>query len=262
MKIRSTPPTADNKYYLKAPGTPGAADMTPGAPTGYNPCIVGNPINRQYPNSVLANCVGGAVGVFNEMHHDITGVDGCPLLGNRYPSAMLALAKSQGLEVGDEPRPGAACVQYGTREHIFIIGKLRKVGRGIVATIHESGWNFAKGIYLITRESSGANNWGMGSAYPVRGYIYHPDINPYFESPTVSVIKYGTTGDNARWLQWVLVKEKRYEDGYNVPSEIDGHCGERTIAALKKFQTAHGLDPDGYCGPLTQTVIKKLYTIE
>lgn len=262
MKIRSTAPDADNKYYLKAPGTPGSKHMDPDAPTGYNPCILGNEDNRQYPNSVLANCVGGAVGAFNELHHDITGEDGCKLLGNRYPSGMLALAKAQGLETGKDPRPGAACVEYGAREHIFIIGRLKKSGRGLKAVIHESGWNFAKGKYFIVRESASSNNWGMGSAYPVKGYIYHPDIDPYWQAPTVTVIKKGTTGDNAKWLQWVLVKEKCYEDGHNTKSEIDGHCGPRTIAALKKFQAAHGLKVDGYCGPKTQALIKKLYTIE
>lgn len=258
MKIRSTPPEADNKYFLKAPGTPGSEEMATMAPTGWNPCILGNSHNRQYPNSVLANCVGGAVAVFNE----IRGAGNCELLGNRYPSGMIALAKAQGLEVGSVPRPGAACVQYGTREHIFVIGKLRRYGSGYRATLHESGWNFSAGRYLITRESSSGNNWGMGSAYPIKGYIYHPDINPYWQAPTIKVIKRGTTGDNARWLQWVLVKEKCFTDGHNIPSEIDGHIGDRSVAALKVFQKRHALDPDGLCGPATQAVIIKLYTVE
>ena len=262
MKIRSTPPAADNKFYLKAPGTPGSEEMVPTSPTGWNPCILGNYINRQYPNSVLANCVGGAVGVFNEMRAEITGASGCELLGNRYPSGMIALAKQQGLEVGSTPRPGAACVQYGTREHIFVIGKLRRYGSGYRATLHESGWNFSQGRYLITRESSSGNNWGMGSAYPTKGYIYHPDINPYWQAPTIKTIKLGTTGDNACWMQWVLVKEECYEEGHNTPAEIDGHFGARSVAALKVFQKKHGLEPDGLGGPITQAVAIKLYTVE
>ena len=38
--------------------------------------------------------------------------------------------------------------------------------------------------------------------------------------------------------------------GFN-PGQVDGIWGRRTIAAVKAFQQAHGLEPDGIVGPLT-----------
>lgn len=242
MKLRREAPGPENKYYLKAPA-------------GYNPCILGNEKNRQYPNSVLANCVGGAVGLFGE----IRGKDDCKYLGNRYPDGMAALARSQGLEVGNVPRPGCACVQYGTRQHIFIIGKLIKTRTGYTAEIHESGWSFPAGVYWKCRTATNANNWGMGGAYTTRLYIYHPDIDPYWQITAASV-RYGTRGENAKYVQWALWKDECYAN--NSKSEIDGIFGVKSTAALKVFQERHGLKPDGIAGPLTKAVINKLYCIE
>ena len=242
MKLRRVAPEPDNKYYLKAPA-------------GWNPCILGNEKNRQYPDSVLANCVGGAVGLFNEMR----GAGNCDLLGDRYPRTMAALAKAQGLEVGTVPRPGAACVQYGTKQHIFIIGKLIKTKTGYTAEIYESGWSFPVGTFWKCRTATNANNWGMGSAYTTREYIYHPDIDPYWQVPAAA-IKYGSRGEGAKYVQWALVKEKCYQN--NSPAEIDGIFGLKSAAALKVFQEKNGLEPDGIAGPLTKAVINKKYLIE
>lgn len=242
MKLRKTAPGPENKYYLKAPA-------------GYNPCILGNSTNRQYPDSVLANCVGGAVGLFNEMR----GAGNCNLLGNRNPDSMAALASSQGLEIGSQPRPGAACVQYGSRQHIFIIGKLIKTRTGYTAEIYESGWSFPAGTYWKCRISTNANNWGMGSAYTTRLYIYQPDINPYWQVPAAA-IKYGSRGEGAKYVQWALVKEQCFEK--NSPAEIDGIFGLKSAAALKIFQDKNGLEPDGIAGPLTKAVINEKYLIE
>lgn len=243
MILRKEAPGPDNKYYLKVPA-------------GYNPCILGNSSNRQYPQSVLANCVGGATGLFNEILNN----NECKYLGNRNPDSMAALARLQGLEVGNVPRPGCACVQYGSRQHIFIIGKLERITGGYRAEIHESGWSFPPGIYWKYRTATSANNWGMGSAYTTRCYIYHPAINPYWEYPTVDIIKKGTRGNNARWMQWNLWRGGYYESGSK--SEVDGIAGDRTIAALKLYQCKHGLEADGICGPLTRAEMIKEYCIE
>ena len=63
-------PAAGNPYYnTKKVG-------------GYNPCIMGNPKNRNKDLNALPNCVGYAVGRFNEIYHEIMGGSGCEYLGN------------------------------------------------------------------------------------------------------------------------------------------------------------------------------------
>ena len=71
--------------------------------------------------------------------------------------------------------------------------------------------------------------------------------NPYRE-PLINV-KFNSRGNNVRWLQFEL---NRY--GYRLV--VDGIAGEKTITALKDFQSSHRLVADGICGPLTREKLK------
>ena len=73
--------------------------------------------------------------------------------------------------------------------------------------------------------------------------------NPYRE-PIINV-KFNSRGNNVRWLQFEL---NRY--GYRLV--VDGIAGEKTITALKDFQSSHGLVADGICGPLTREKLRSL----
>ena len=71
--------------------------------------------------------------------------------------------------------------------------------------------------------------------------------NPYRE-PLINV-KFNSRGNNVRWLQFEL---NRY--GYRLV--VDGIAGEKTITALKDFQSSHDLVADGICGPLTREKLR------
>lgn len=72
--------------------------------------------------------------------------------------------------------------------------------------------------------------------------------NPYKE-PTKAV-KFGCKSKNdVRWLQYELNRR-------NYRLIVDGIAGEKTIAALKDFQSTHDLVADGICGPLTREKLK------
>lgn len=71
--------------------------------------------------------------------------------------------------------------------------------------------------------------------------------NPYRE-PIINV-KFNSRGNNVRWLQFEL---NRY--GYRLV--VDGIAGEKTISALKDFQSSHDLVADGICGPLTREKLR------
>ena len=75
-----------------------------------------------------------------------------------------------------------------------------------------------------------------------------PDRNPYNE-PTKNV-KLNTRGNDARWVQVALGRK-----GYKLV--VDGICGEKTIAALKDFQSKNNLVVDGICGEKTRAALKK-----
>lgn len=75
-----------------------------------------------------------------------------------------------------------------------------------------------------------------------------PNCNPY-EEPTKNV-KFNTRGNDARWLQYALNKKGNYR------LSVDGIAGEKTISALKDFQSHNGLVVDGICGQKTREKLK------
>lgn len=77
-------------------------------------------------------------------------------------------------------------------------------------------------------------------------------IAPY-PRPT-EVIKRGMSGDGVKWVQHCLFVQLKYDDGgYGV----DGSFGGATDAAVRKFQTDHGLTVDGAVGQQTRTELVK-----
>lgn len=240
MDIRRTIPTVDNKYYLKAPA-------------GYNPCILGNPKNRLYPDSVLANCTGACVGRFNELG----GQNDCKYLGDAYPGYMLTLARRQGLEIWDRPAVGGVIVLLksdGLTGHVISV---EKINGGFITTF-ESGWNYTPGVYIQNRVVTKANNYGMSSLYRPVGCIVNPYVDPYPFTMAV-VNKNHASGAGVKAVQWVLNKCGCYEKGSD--NSIDGHCGTATINAIKNFQRKFNLEVDGSAGPITQALMQNLYSI-
>lgn len=67
----------------------------------------------------------------------------------------------------------------------------------------------------------------------------------------LNVLCNGSKGNQVRTLQRLLNAL-----GYSC-GNVDGSFGPKTLAAVKKFQKAKGLDVDGSCGPKTWTAILK-----
>lgn len=66
-----------------------------------------------------------------------------------------------------------------------------------------------------------------------------------YPTPRVN-IKKGSTGVGVKWMQTKL-NEK---GGYGLT--VDGIAGDKSINALKDYQSKHLLEPDGVCGKLTR----------
>ena len=236
MDIRREVPDQKNKYYLKQPA-------------GWNPCILGNPNNRLYPMSVLANCVGYAVGRFNEVIQE----GKCRYLGSKNPGGFIPLAKKQGLDTGDVVRPGCIVVMLKSDNdngHVIFIEKIS--GGSYYSS--ESGWSYPKGQYVHNRWIKKANNFGMSSEYHFAGCIYNPNIDPFDIPPDDFSTYYTRRGSYVKFVQWVLVLEGCYVN--NVPSEIDGIAGDKTKRAIMVYQKKHGCKVDGWAGPETVGVMK------
>jgi uncharacterized protein YcbK (DUF882 family) len=74
------------------------------------------------------------------------------------------------------------------------------------------------------------------------------DACPYPTPQTT--VRLGETGASVRWVQWQLTR-------HGAALTIDGDFGAKSVAALKAFQSAHGLTADGICGPATRAALQK-----
>ena len=242
MDIRKNNPAKDNPYYINTDHG------------GWNPCILGNPKNRLYPGSVLANCIGAGVGRINETAKR----NGCDLLGNRYPGTMIALARAQGLEIWDHAAVGGLIVLVkddGISGHVESVEELN----GNKIYTFESGWNYNPGKYVSNRWVWPGNNYGMNGSYKFAGCIVNPYIDPYQHPKAGQYVYHGKRGIFVKFVQWVLNKEGCYPPGSD--NSIDGSCGPATVEAIKNYQRKHNdmngkpLEADGSAGPLTLPVM-------
>ncbi|MEY4747467.1 MAG: hypothetical protein RLZZ416_516 [Candidatus Parcubacteria bacterium] len=88
------------------------------------------------------------------------------------------------------------------------------------------------------------NPAGVSSVNPPQGRVLGASIFQF----TRTLLR-GMDGDDVRELQKIL-KEQGFLD-VNEPSD---HFGPLTENALKRFQSAHGLEPVGILGPLTRSL--------
>lgn len=63
------------------------------------------------------------------------------------------------------------------------------------------------------------------------------------------LVKEGSRGQAVRRVQTLLIEQGWLDDS------ADGICGARTVAAIKAFQQANGLETDGICGDGTYLVL-------
>lgn len=85
-----------------------------------------------------------------------------------------------------------------------------------------------------------------------RGGFYHAICigGNYFPEPGATMKK-GSSGDAVKWIQHML----RFA-GYKL--SVEGKFGSGTVAAVKAFQQAHGLDADGVFGAKTKKKLKEV----
>ena len=179
---RTTAPELTNPYYLRK-------GKTYQGVTGLNPCIQGNPRWQKKYNlpeqSVLTNCVGYAVGRFNE----IIGENNC----NYLTPAPNACDFVKRFGTTDEPvAPKArisytpqlgACIVWGAKSgnpcgHVAIVEDISEDGETI--TVSHSGWGENGDPGGIIKPSSQctvrrSNNWAW-YGHPFLAFLLNPAI--------------------------------------------------------------------------------------
>lgn len=229
---RLTRPEAGNPYYnTRLSG-------------GYSDAICGKPTDPGC--DVLSNCVGYAYGRFNE----IGGYGRCKYL--RPVNAENFIAHCGGLKVSQTPslgacmvwRKGATLSGSDGAGHVAIVEQVLSDTRVVTS---ESGYGAATPFWTKTR-AKGNGNWGSDSRYTFLGFIENPAVTgEEKEKWNMPVLRSGNKGSRVKALQALLTGY-----GYSVgTSGLDGSFGPATRAALQRYQSDHGLDPDGVCGPKT-----------
>lgn len=71
-------------------------------------------------------------------------------------------------------------------------------------------------------------------------------------SEPVSTVKFGSSGESVKWVQWHL----RSSVAQELP--IDGTFYTKTKSAVISFQRKYGLDDDGVVGPATRAMMKQV----
>lgn len=251
MKVRTVAPTKGDPYFTtKAKG-------------GYSSCIEGNDavIKRPWSGCTLPNCVGAALGIFNELGQYKSFK--YAICGNA--EDLYANASSVGLKTGDTPKVGAMiCWRKGKVRngsdgcgHVAIVQQI--IDKNTIV-ISQSGWSSNRVLWTAIHKR-GNGQWTDGEdsswmkGYVFQGFIYNPategDIGPCPYSVPAKAVKKGSKGNNVKWLQWYLC----FKYGYDI--EIDGSFGPTTERLLKDFQKKRGLTADGSCGPATRAAILK-----
>lgn len=147
---------------------------------GYNPCIMGNPKNRNKDLNVLPNCVGWATGRFNE----IGGYGECKYLGNTNAANFIDLAHKQGLTVTQRPTVGGCMVWKGgnTGEGHVAIVELDLGNRMVTSESEYYGKQFV--IYQRFGDGWKSGCYWMGASYTYLGCIQNPAVKPKEEDMT------------------------------------------------------------------------------
>lgn len=161
--IRTTRPTAGNKYFIRK------------ANGGYSTCIQGKPTDSQC--NVLANCVGYACGAYNEE----LGLGYEKYHLNCNAENFIERAIASGLSVVSKPVVGSILCWEGVGSlagHVAIV--IEVINDNCIRTA-ESGYGSSRPFWITTRYNNNGR-WGLNSNYRPRGFIVNPNY-PYNPAP-------------------------------------------------------------------------------
>lgn len=258
FKPRLSKPEAGNPYYNRKDNG------------GTNPCIKGKPTDSGC--NVLSNCVGYAIGRFNE----IANPGYCKYL--RSTNAENFMQVRGNLEYGITPKLGAIIVwQKGATlsgsdgaGHVAVVEQINADGSIVTS---ESGYG-GSAFWTSTRKK-GNGNWGAGYGYKFLGFIYQPEsiavpvpekkddpeltafikeVQSVIGAQVDGVAGQETITKTPTLSQWrnrkhpvvAVVQRRLLALGYDLGKYgADGVYGPATAKAVKAYQRLNGCVDDG-----------------
>lgn len=142
---------------------------------GFNPCALGNNSHgqRQKGLNVLPNCVGYAVGRFNE----IGGYGECKWLVARGNACdFISIAKQQGLQISDAPTLGGCMVWAGGPGGYGHVNIVERIQGDKTETSESEYYGKAFTTYKRTGRNWSDGCYWMRSSYKYLGCIVNPAV--------------------------------------------------------------------------------------
>ena len=228
---------SNNKYYIRQVNG------------GWNGAVQGKPTKSGA--NVLSNCVGYANGRFAEIQNK--NKVQYQLVCNA--ENFIEKAKAYGLTISSTPKLGGIMVwRKGSTlngsdgaGHVAIVERIDSANQIYTSESAYGGSAF----YNATRTNSNGR-WGMSSAYSFRGCIVNPSVKETTKYKG-TFPKLPSRGYFKKWDKGTQVRNLQKFLNWSVNSNlvIDGVIGDKTIAAVKKFQKVVGISQDGLFGKNT-----------
>ena len=240
--IRTTRPTAGNKYFIRK------------ANGGYSTCIQGKPTDSQC--NVLANCVGYACGAYNEE----LGLGYEKYHLNCNAENFIERAIASGLSVLSKPVVGSILCWEGVGSlagHVAIV--IEVINDNCIRTA-ESGYG-SKNPFWITTRYNNNGRWGLNSNYRPRGFIVNPNY-PYNPTPkpepTPTPTPAPTPSDKFNIGDKVVINGALYTSS-NASSPAGSISNKVTNITRKNPGSAHPYNTTGDLGWMNESDIR-MYT--
>lgn len=236
--IRTTRPTAGNKYFIRK------------ANGGYSTCIQGKPTDSQC--NVLANCVGYACGAYNEE----LGLGYEKYHLNCNAENFIERAIASGLSVVSKPIVGSILCWEGVGSlagHVAIV--IEVINDNCIRTA-ESGYGSSSPFWITTRYNNNGR-WGLNSNYRPRGFIVNPNY-PYNPAPKPEPTPAPTPSDKFNIGDKVVINGALYTSS-NAASPAGSISNKVTNITRKNPGSAHPYNTTGDLGWMDESDIR-MYT--
>ena len=236
--IRTTRPTAGNKYFIRK------------ANGGYSTCIQGKPTDSQC--NVLANCVGYACGAYNEE----LGLGYEKYHLNCNAENFIERAIASGLSVLSKPVVGSILCWEGIGSlagHVAIV--IEVINDNCIRTA-ESGYGSSSPFWITTRYNNNGR-WGLNSNYRPRGFIVNPNY-PYNPAPKPEPTPAPTPSDKFNIGDKVVINGALYTSS-NAASPAGSISNKVTNITRKNPGSAHPYNTTGDLGWMNESDIR-MYT--
>ena len=236
--IRTTRPTAGNKYFIRK------------ANGGYSTCIQGKPTDSQC--NVLANCVGYACGAYNEE----LGLGYEKYHLNCNAENFIERAIASGLSVLSKPVVGSILCWEGVGSlagHVAIV--IEVINDNCIRTA-ESGYGSSRPFWITTRYNNNGR-WGLNANYKPRGFIINPNY-PYNPTPKPEPTPTPTPSDKFNIGDKVVINGALYVSS-NAASPAGSISNKVTNITRKNPGSAHPYNTTGDLGWMNESDIR-MYT--